>query len=786
MFGRDYEEIGSSDKGLILKGNIKIQWGNKLIDLLDSDGNLNVKVQTLIKEVQNQSEIKENGFYYLDGNLYSKIDDNLIELTSKVGNTYVSFLEEQKTSDEQKYTALKNIGFIYKNINDKSNIYPKNGIIYSEKDQKLYVINNGQLSEYLLSIPNPFTEQFVIERNDNNSEDGALLIKGEGRYNGLKFDSLILYSLKDFSIFDAKNEYQFLINGFKIASLNKNKLEVNSIQSQSASDNEGYRIYNDDNKYILDIDKINVREPLTVDGIKYNIPNRIYNEENIILNTYIESNNNKYVFKLKYPNTYIVGDIIKIYIEHKNNYYKELIPIQIVVTESYVNNIGTNIKEQYYNSICSNAITTSSSNYQIANISNVHCFLYQRKNSNNELIKNQNLIIGELEQSDKYNDKNDGIISKQNIFYSAKFEKEGTGVLIFPFYAQDLTNELNLHYKEDNYENIIPPIKVVNNITDYRFSKLLKQLLTSLNNWNTLPSPNTYLYYNGTNYEWKTIVIPEQIELDTLLDDLNSQNPTPSSEGYLHYNNGTYDWQMPSGGGGGGSSSNELTIDNPAVSLVYQSGAIDDESSFLTLSENSTTIKANQLGTSANISINTHIGWKASVDDYYFVLSKDIGEPGYSSISGFGNKTIILSCYTPNFTFNDKIITVTIKNAYYDSFKLLEKENILGGMSLQNHYKTFTLTQLAKKELKLLDGITEVPITGGDYTYKFSSSFRLDQFQGDGCSMKSDDFNENNETITLQIRVNDDTQYYPAKKPHFTIKTTDGQTLIISYTMYSE
>jgi len=38
---------------------------------------------------------------------------------------------EQETTDEQKYTALKNIGFVYKKQSDY-NVYPKNGIIYIE------------------------------------------------------------------------------------------------------------------------------------------------------------------------------------------------------------------------------------------------------------------------------------------------------------------------------------------------------------------------------------------------------------------------------------------------------------------------------------------------------------------------------------------------------------------------------------------------------------------------------------------------------------------------------
>ena len=153
MFGRDYEEIGSSSKGLILKnsGKVKIQWGKSLIDLLDNNGRLNVKLQDVIKSVTNESDIKKDGFYFYNGNLFAKVGDTLLQLTSESGNTYVSFLIEQELTSEQKHTALTNIGFVYPTQKD-SNIYPTNGIIYIEEIMRELLIQKDILQKLLKKV----------------------------------------------------------------------------------------------------------------------------------------------------------------------------------------------------------------------------------------------------------------------------------------------------------------------------------------------------------------------------------------------------------------------------------------------------------------------------------------------------------------------------------------------------------------------------------------------------------------------------------------------------------
>lgn len=85
IFGRDYEEIGDSQKGLLLKnsGKVKIQFGNKFVDLINSDGKIDIKTSPIIKEISSESEMSNNGFYFLNGNLIAKIGNTILNISSK-------------------------------------------------------------------------------------------------------------------------------------------------------------------------------------------------------------------------------------------------------------------------------------------------------------------------------------------------------------------------------------------------------------------------------------------------------------------------------------------------------------------------------------------------------------------------------------------------------------------------------------------------------------------------------------------------------------------------------
>ena len=94
MFGN---EIGSLGENLVLNtaGKVKIRFGQKYVDLLNDKGQLNVPIPKIIKSIKSKSEMKTNGFYYLDNNLFAHIDGvTLPILKEPILSIYNSNLEE--------------------------------------------------------------------------------------------------------------------------------------------------------------------------------------------------------------------------------------------------------------------------------------------------------------------------------------------------------------------------------------------------------------------------------------------------------------------------------------------------------------------------------------------------------------------------------------------------------------------------------------------------------------------------------------------------------------------
>lgn len=262
MFGRSYSQLGNSNSDTLIKtrGQVKIQWGNKFIDLI-KDG----KINTDIKFIYNQDSIgSKEGIYIVDDKVWLVSGDKQIDLGG-TGTTYVSFLEPQETTAENKYQALTNIGLIYTDISQLNENSLQNGIIYVESEKKLYIVQNGQTEAFVVNVPNPFTEQFLIQKSD--STKGALVIKGKGINNSIAFDNLFIYNDSDSSIINSSKDLLFKIQDQNVARFSPNQASFlstiigNRLESVNASSDYGFKLYMQEGKSILEVDQIIVREP---------------------------------------------------------------------------------------------------------------------------------------------------------------------------------------------------------------------------------------------------------------------------------------------------------------------------------------------------------------------------------------------------------------------------------------------------------------------------------------------------------------------------------------------
>lgn len=288
LFGKNYQEAGSSSSPLLLRSNgeIKLQWGNKFIDLV-KNGKINSEAKDCIFTVDTSDEIKANGIYLVteDSSIWINVEGTKAKLSDN-DTTYVSFLTEQKTTPEQKQQALTNLGLIYENIDalNKANLIT--GLAYVVESNKLYLIQNKVVSEYQVAAALPTS----------------------GKFDDLTISNLTIKN-------DTINSSQLIltINNIPYLQLNDNVLcsvpfLVDKLQSINYNYNKsGFALYQDNGKSILDIDSINWR------NIDSELPKNqktystytILGSFNIVTEVTDESSETESLYKLqlKYPNT---------------------------------------------------------------------------------------------------------------------------------------------------------------------------------------------------------------------------------------------------------------------------------------------------------------------------------------------------------------------------------------------------------------------------------------------------------------------------------------------------
>lgn len=280
LFGRTYSTVGNSDSDFIIKtrGQVKVQWGKKFIDII-KDGKLNVDI-SFIGSVDSYNDIgSKDGLYYVkeDGSIYLVVNGNKINILGDVDGTYVSFASKQDTADEQKGQASKNLGIRYSSKDEATEYGVTNGIVFLEDANRWYIVEDGVFTLYPSELESPYKKQLIISKEDNSI--GALVISGQGNGNALIFnagsDTLSIY--KDFDNYSIDSSSPIITTvrttstaelGLDGLSLSKS-LFCDSIESSSASDSTGFKLYMLDGKSILSIDQLMVRESSDIVDITY-------------------------------------------------------------------------------------------------------------------------------------------------------------------------------------------------------------------------------------------------------------------------------------------------------------------------------------------------------------------------------------------------------------------------------------------------------------------------------------------------------------------------------------
>ena len=245
LFGKAFNTIGSTDSNFIIKtkGDLKVQWGNKFIDVI-KNGKIASENPNFFKIVNSIEEIKNNGIYLVEDKSYIMIEGNLIEVT-KESDLYVSFLTEQKSTAKQKNQALSNIGFYYESLEQAQNAELDSGIIYVKSEQSLYIISNGIIHKYQ---PN-FSEQ--TETSESNVFEDVTIsdLKIYKQGSSMYIDTPTLRLLIN------NKEVMYYLDGFTILSNISIKDGV-FLQSEGAFSEKGFRLYTKNGESFLEVDNI--------------------------------------------------------------------------------------------------------------------------------------------------------------------------------------------------------------------------------------------------------------------------------------------------------------------------------------------------------------------------------------------------------------------------------------------------------------------------------------------------------------------------------------------------
>lgn len=275
--GVSYETIGSSSSNLLLKcnGTARIQWGNKLIDLIKNGKLASENSSDKIFIVSDESDINSDGIYVLTADegdqLWIYKNGEKYNLTRT--DLYISASNKQDLTAEQKTQALENIGFYFNTLEELKKSEIKNGIVYVLDKQNLFTIKDGVVSDFAIKLNSVTVEQTKVEGDRINGSDKIVLSVSDRDYIELSSGSILVdqpiqvktaaalnsegaSSEKGYRIY-IKSEIAYIETDTLIARKN---IKTPNITSSDGSTSSGFQLYESEGASYLNVDYINARE----------------------------------------------------------------------------------------------------------------------------------------------------------------------------------------------------------------------------------------------------------------------------------------------------------------------------------------------------------------------------------------------------------------------------------------------------------------------------------------------------------------------------------------------
>ncbi len=156
-------EIGNNKENLILKtaGKVKIQWGNKFIDLLDRNGNLSIKSKNILNSINSKESISKDGIYMLGNSIIFKMGNNQVEIQ---GSSEES--NELDDISELRNTILE----LQENIEEQSDQIVDIQNFLTQAFPVMYEETEGEKLYYGFKANNFFDEEAVEISEENPKE----------------------------------------------------------------------------------------------------------------------------------------------------------------------------------------------------------------------------------------------------------------------------------------------------------------------------------------------------------------------------------------------------------------------------------------------------------------------------------------------------------------------------------------------------------------------------------------------------------------------------------------